>query len=251
MKLDGKIAVVTGGSSGIGKAIVDLFLAEGATVIAADIKEGAKDKAGKLTFVSHDVTQESQWITLFKKVTADHGGFDVLVNCAGIPGANPQDAVHCSTSTWRKVIAVNLEGVFFGCRSSIPYFEKRGSGSIINISSLAGRIAVPFAVAYAASKAGVSSLTKSVALYCAAKNPAIRCNSIAPGAIDTPIWEPFFGNDDSTREIRTNAIVDRIPMKRFGEAKDIAQAALFLASSESKFMTGTEMLIDGGQGAHG
>ncbi len=249
-QLEGKVAFITGASSGIGKATAQLFLEEGATVVGTDLREASLESANFL-FLKHDVTQETEWEANLKKAVSQFGGLDILVNCAGIPSAGEtQDAAHCTLENWRRVLAVNLDGVFLGCKHAIPHLEKRGSGSIINISSYAASIGIPFAVAYGASKAGVSSLTKSVALYCVQKNRRIRCNSIAPGAIDTPIWDPMLGTGAERTE-RARPVVERIPMREFGRPGDVAQTALFLAGPSSRFMTGAEIRVDGGQGAHG
>ncbi len=238
-RLKDKVALVTGGGSGIGRAIAELFKKEGAVVIATDI-------AATSEVWRQDVTLELDWATTLQKVEQLHGGLDVLVNCAGIlGGVERQDVKHCSLELWRRVMAVNLEGVFLGCRAALPAFEKRGSGSIINISSITASMGTPQMVAYGASKAAVSQLTKSVALQCAHKNSKIRCNSIAPGAIKTPIWHSHFGENF---EMAEKALSRVIPMKHFGLPHDVALAALYLASSESSFVTGMELQVDGGQG---
>lgn len=247
-RLDGKVALVTGAASGIGKQIARVFKEAGAAVVASDLRDPQMEG---FTCVTHDVTDEAAWKTVLDHTKKKLGRLDILINCAGIGGLmEPQDAAHCTLEHWRKIFAVNVEGVFLGCRMVAPYLLEEGSGSIVNISSLAGRIGTPLAVAYGASKAAVSHLTKSVAMYLAHKNPGIRCNAIAPGAIETPIWDPFLGQGKE-RESRMQAMTKAVPMKAFGQPTDVASAALFLASEEARYITGTELLVDGGMSAGG
>ena len=177
------------------------------------------------------------------------GKLDVLVNNAGITGFQegfgPQDPENASLESWRCVHAVNADGVFLGCKYAIPLMKKSSAASIINISSRSGLVGIPGAAAYASSKAAVRNHTKTVALYCCEKGYQIRCNSIHPAAILTPMWEPMLGSG-SQRAAAIAQISKDIPMRKMGAADDIADAIVFLASDESKYITGIELTIDGG-----
>lgn len=192
-----------------------------------------------------DVAQEEDWQAL----AARFPQIDVLVNNAGITGFEtgtaPHDPEHASLDDWRAVHAVNLDGTFLGCRYAIGAMRKRGRGSIINISSRSGMVGIPAAAAYASSKAAIRNHTKTVALYCAQQGLDIRCNSIHPAAILTPMWEPMLG-DGPDRAARMAALVRDTPMRRFGEPSEVAAIAVLLASDEAAYVTGAEMTIDGG-----
>ncbi len=247
-RLNGKTCIVTGGGRGIGAAIARAFAAEGASVVvtdkveaaAASVAEGIGGRSLRL-----DVACEDDWAALAKAWPA----CDVLVNNAGITGfedgMRPHDPEHASLSDWRAVHAVNLDGTFLGCRYAIGAMRARGAGSIINISSRSGLVGIPAAAAYASSKAAVRNHTKSVALYCAEQGLNIRCNSIHPAAILTPMWEPMLG-DGPDRAARMAAFVADTPMRRFGTPEEVAAIAVLLASDEAAYMTGTELTIDGG-----
>jgi len=172
-----------------------------------------------------------------------------VVNNAGITGfeeaMRPHDPEHASLADWRAVHEVNLDGTFLGCRYAIGAMRSGGAGSIINISSRSGLVGIPAAAAYASSKAAVRNHTKTVALYCAGQGLNIRCNSIHPAAILTPMWEPMLGNG-TDREARMAAFVADTPMRRFGTVDEVASIALLLASDEAAYMTGTELTVDGG-----
>ena len=174
---------------------------------------------------------------------------DVVVNNAGITGfeesAAPQDPENAALEDWRRVHRTNTDGTFLGCRYAIRAMRKAGSGSIINISSRSGLVGIPGAAAYATSKAAIRNHSKTVALYCAGEGLNIRCNSIHPAAILTPMWEPMLG-DGADREARMASFVADTPMKRFGTAEEVAAVALLLASDEAAYMTGTELTLDGG-----
>ena len=182
-------------------------------------------------------------------IGAKHRRLDVLVNNAGVTGFHQkwglQDPEHATLKSWRAVHAVNLDGVFLGCKHAIPLMKESKAASIINISSIAGLIGIPMAAAYASSKAGVRNHTKTVALYCAEKRYPIRCNSIHPGAIQTPIWDPLIGKGPEV-DSRIKLLIKDTPLKRFGTPEEVAAAVLFLASSESTYITGTELYVDGG-----
>ncbi len=246
-KLQNKTALVTGAARGIGEAIARCFAREGAQVIIADIDRAgeavAKDIGG--AFFKLDVASESDWTQL----AATYPQIDIVVNNAGItgfedgPGAH--DPEHASLQEWHRVHAVNLDGCFLGCRYAIKAMRAKGTGSIINMSSRSGLVGIPGAAAYASSKAAIRNHTKSVALYCAQQGLNIRCNSIHPAAILTPMWEALIW-DDPGREARMAAMVADTPMKRFGSVEEVAAIALMLASDDCAYMTGAELTIDGG-----
>ncbi|WP_199330441.1 glucose 1-dehydrogenase [Microcoleus sp. FACHB-68] len=250
-RVEGKVALVTGGASGIGKATVQMLVREGAQVVITDMNESegkALEEIAGTIFLWHNVTDETLWKSVISETITTFGKLDILVNCAGVTGMTaPQNPENTTLETWRQVMSVNMEGVFLGCKYAIPVMKEHGGGSIVNVSSYAGIIGTPFATAYGASKAGVQQFSKSIALYCAQQGYKIRCNSILPGAILTPLWEPFLSGEE--REERMNQVVKDIPLKVWGEPDDVAYAILYLASDESKFVTGAEIVIDGGQSA--
>ncbi len=251
-RLTGKTALITGAARGIGAAIATAFTKEGAQVIITDIDaqsgQATADALGA-RFIRLDVVLETDWAAVATQIPA----LDVLVNNAGITGfegpfegAPPQhDPENARLEDWRAVHAVNLDGTFLGCRYAIRAMRERGSGSIINISSRSGLVGIPMAAAYAASKAAIRNHTKTVALYCAGQGLNIRCNSIHPAAIMTPMWEPMLGTGPD-RAARAAALVADTPMRRFGEPEEVAALAVLLASDEAAYMTGSELTIDGG-----
>ncbi len=247
-ELKDNLCVVTGAASGIGKAICAAFVTEGARVILTDIAVDAGQAAAVsigCEFFKLDVRDEGDWAAL-----AEHAPqIDTMVNNAGVTGfefsPRPHDPEHTSLADWRAVQAVNCEGTFLGCRYALRAMKARGEGSIINISSRSGLVGIPGAAAYAASKAAIRNHTKSVALYAAQQGWRIRCNSIHPAAILTPIWEPMLG-DGADREARMAALVADTPLKRFGTVEEVAAMAVFLASPQSAYMTGAELVLDGG-----
>ena len=254
-RLEGKTALVTGAARGIGEAIACAFVSEGARVAVTDLDaEGAERLAaalGPAAFaVKLDVREEREWATAMDAVIHRFGGLNILVNNAGITGfegsASPHDPEHVSLENWHAVHRTNLDGVFLGCRAAIRTMRQTGSGgSIINISSRSGLVGIPGAAAYASSKAAVRNHSKSVALYCAEQGLPIRCNSIHPAAVLTPMWEPMLGEGDA-REAAMKAIVADCPMKRFGRPDEVAALALLLASDEAAYINGAELNIDGG-----
>lgn len=251
-RLQNKTALVTGGARGIGAAIARAFRDEGADVILTDIDTATGTATATemgATFAKLDVTSEDDWNSIAERWPS----LDVLVNNAGITGfegpyegAPPaHDPENSRLADWRAVHAVNSDGTFLGCRFAIRAMRAKGAGSIINISSRSGLVGIPMAAAYAASKAAVRNHTKSVALYCAGQGLAIRCNSIHPAAIMTPMWEPMLGSGPD-RVQREAAMVADTPLRRFGEAREVAALAVMLASDEATYMTGAELSIDGG-----
>jgi NAD(P)-dependent dehydrogenase (short-subunit alcohol dehydrogenase family) len=247
-KLQNKSALVTGGARGIGEAIARCFAREGAHVIIGEIDaENGNRVAAEIggTYFDLNVADEIDW----DRLAAEHPSIDIVVNNAGITGfedsPGPHDPEHASLEEWRRVHAVNLDGTFLGCRYAVKAMRAKGAGSIINMSSRSGLVGIPGAAAYASSKAAIRNHTKSVALYCAGQGLNIRCNSIHPAAILTPMWEALIG-DGPDREARMAAMVADTPMKRFGTVEEVAVIALMLASDDAAYMTGSEVHLDGG-----
>jgi 3(or 17)beta-hydroxysteroid dehydrogenase len=247
-RLISKTCVVTGAARGIGRAIAERFHDEGAVVFVTDIDETAGAETASAIgcrFEKLDVRLEADWLRLAEVVPAA----DVVVNNAGVTGFEQgmvqHDPEHASLADWRAVHAVNLDGTFLGCRYAIGAMKGAGTGSIINISSRSGLVGVPLAAAYASSKAAIRNHSKTVALYCAQQGWKIRCNSVHPAAILTPIWEPMLGTEPD-REARMAALVADTPLKRFGMPDEVAAVAVMLASDEATYITGTEITIDGG-----
>ncbi|MBI2738215.1 MAG: SDR family oxidoreductase [Rhodospirillales bacterium] len=245
-ELSGQVAIVTGGASGIGAASAALLAEAGAAVIVADLN-AAKDGVGR--FVRHDVTSEESWQALLADVLESEGRLDIMVNNAGISGG-AGSVESTDVETWQRVQAVNAEGVFMGCKYAIQGMKRtapgkpKSKGSIVNISSVAGLQAGAGSIAYTASKGAVRLLSKSVALYCAEQKYDIRCNSVHPGGVDTPIFDllwQFMGRDEG------KALVDkRHPIGRMAEPNEIGELVLWLASDRSSFVTGAEIAADGG-----
>lgn len=252
-RLENKIALVTGAAQGIGKAITELFHQHGATVILTDISNYygilvSEELGGKCEYFPLNVKFENDWIEVSNYIKSKYGKLDILVNNAGITGfletIGPFDAENVDLESWDEVHKVNATGVMLGCKYAISLMKEHG-GSIVNISSRSGIVGIPSAVAYASSKASVRNHSKSVALYCAEKGYKIRCNSIHPAAIMTPMWDAMLG-EGSEREKIIKQVESGIPVGKFGEALDVAYGALYLASDESKYVTGIELTIDGG-----
>jgi 3(or 17)beta-hydroxysteroid dehydrogenase len=247
-KLENKTALVTGAARGIGAAIARTFAQEGAYVIVADIDiDNGNQVAAEIggDFFPLDVSSEKAWFSLAEA----HPCMDVVVNNAGITGfedsPGPHDPENSSLADWNRIHAVNLDGTFLGCRYAIRAMKAKGEGSIINISSRSGLVGIPGAAAYASSKAAIRNHSKSVALYCAQQGWKIRCNSIHPAAILTPMWEALIG-DGPDRETRMAAMVADTPLRRFGTAEEVAAIALLLAGDEASYITGSELSVDGG-----
>jgi NAD(P)-dependent dehydrogenase (short-subunit alcohol dehydrogenase family) len=253
-RLNGKIALVTGAARGIGAAIAQAFIAEGARVWITDIDTEAGEALAKslgsnARWRSLDVRREGEWSAALSDVLGKDDRLDVLVNNAGITGFEQGTVAHdpenADLEDWRAVHATNLDGTFLGCKHAIRAMRRTGKGSIINISSRSGVVGIPGAAAYASSKAAIRNHTKTVALYCAEQGLEVRCNSIQPAAISTPMWEPLLG-EGTDREARMAAFVADTPLRRFGQPSEVAAIAVLLASDEAPYMTGTEINIDGG-----
>jgi 3(or 17)beta-hydroxysteroid dehydrogenase len=250
-RMDGKVALVTGAAMGIGRACAELLAAEGGAVVAtdrettlgADVVAGIRSGGGRAVFVAHDVTSETQWAHAVDEARRAFGKLDVLVNNAGVGRAG--DVEHETLQAWHDLLAINLDGVFLGIKHAIPPMREAGGGSIINLSSIEGLIGDPSLAAYNASKGGVRLLTKSAALYCAKNGTRIRVNSVHPGYVWTPMVQHFTEASGHAEELRRT--LERLhPVGHLGEAKDVAYGILYLASDESKFVTGAELVIDGG-----
>ena len=247
-RLTDKICIITGAARGIGQAVAARFKEEGARVLLTDIDDvlGAETASALGCEYRHlNVAEEADWQALREVFPA----IDVLVNNAGITGfesgTGPHDPENVTLADWRAIHQVNLDGVFLGCRYAIGAMKKQASGAIINISSRSGLVGIPGAAAYASSKAAIRNHTKTVALYCAQNGWNIRCNSLHPAAIMTPMWEPMLG-DGEAREAAMRAIVADTPMQRFGTPQEVAAVCAMLASDEAAYITGTEINIDGG-----
>ncbi|MEH6549890.1 MAG: glucose 1-dehydrogenase [Pseudomonadales bacterium] len=252
LRLDNKVALVTGGASGIGEAVCKRFAEEGAVVIVSDINvAGAERVAAEISAVGGDavaraldVTDQQAWIAIVDYIMAEHGRLEVLVNNAGIVLVGSVE--HASLEDWHKTLAVNLDSVFLGSQTAIKVMKNTG-GSIINISSIEGLIGEPGTAAYNASKGGVRIFTKSAALYCAQEDYNIRVNSVHPGFIETPMVINGFAEMEADVAVTMAELLgSSIPLKAMGRPLDIANGCLFLASDESVYMTGSELVIDGG-----
>ena len=250
-RVQGKLALVTGAAQGLGAAIAESLVSEGARVLLTDINEaGVRECAAAINAqypdtafsLEHDVASESSWVDAVAAARRELNGLNILVNNAGIGSIASVEEE--SLETWRHVHAVDLDGVFLGCKHALPLIAESGGGSIINISSISGIVASHNFAAYNSAKAAVRHLSKSVALHCAQTNNGVRCNSVHPAFIDTAILDGFSGS--AGRDKIIDKLSRQIPLGRIGEAEDVAYAVLYLASDESKFVTGTELILDGG-----
>jgi NAD(P)-dependent dehydrogenase (short-subunit alcohol dehydrogenase family) len=255
-RVAGKIALVTGGAQGLGEAAARMLAREGAKVAVSDVNAKGAEKVaasinqfhpGAAIALAHDVTREDEWQAVIAEIERAFGGLHILINNAGIGGGS--DVESTSLEVWRRIHLVDLESVFLGCKSAIPLMagtvKKTGlGGSIVNISSIAGIIAGHNMAAYNSAKAGVRHLSKSVALHCAKRGYNIRSNSVHPVFIATPILDNLverFGKEEAYAKLGR-----QVPLGKIGEPDDIAYAVLYLASDESKFITGAELKVDGG-----
>ncbi len=250
MRLRGRLALVTGSSSGIGRAIALLFAEEGADLVLCDVRSASRlpeetpdtetavrALGRRVRFHRSDVASEADAAALFGAVLDEHGRLDVLVNCAGVFQRGPVSDV--PLDEWRRVLGVNLTGCFLTIRAAIPLLRESSAPSIVNVSSIHGRVGTGTAATYCASKGGVENLTRQVAVDYG--RLGIRCNAIAPGTIETAMSLPFRNDPQMLREYRTRTLLPRL-----GAPRDVAFAALYLASEESSFVTGHSLVVDGG-----
>lgn len=253
-RVAGKLALVTGAAQGLGRADCTYLAREGARVLCTDMNaNGAAETAAKINAemgsgtaysLQHDVTSQHDWAAAIDASREQLGGLSVLVNNAGI-GVNGNIET-CTFEDWRKAFAVNVDSAFLGCQAALPLMKDHQPGSIVNISSIAGLIASDTMPAYNASKAAIWMLTKSVALHCAKRGWDIRCNSVHPTFVDTPILDGIGQKAGLEKEVVMGKLARQIPLGRVGEPVDIAMGVLYLASDESRFMTGAELKLDGG-----
>ncbi len=263
-RLEGRIALVTGGGRGIGQAIAEAFAEEGAQIILADILEkdgpaaarkiNQRHGEGRARFVRLDVTDEENWRELCARCEQDFGGLDILANNAGIYHTAPVSET--TLEDWRRVMAVNVDGVFLGCKHALPLLKKRagkwrGGGAIINLSSMAGIDGAAMHSAYCSSKGAVRLMTKAVALEAAAEDPPVRVNSLHPGVVETAMGGEVVqtmihaGRANDTQSA-AGVVAMLHPLRRMGQAGEIARAAVYLAGDDAAFITGAELVIDGG-----
>ena len=250
-RVGGKVALITGAGMGLGRATALLLASEGARIAVTDIDpRGGRETVdliatagGEAFFLEHDVADEAAWQRAIAGVEERFGRLDVLVNNAGI--AIARNVEETTLEEWHRTMAVNSDGVFLGCKTAIPLMRCSGGGSIVNLSSIDGIIGEAELAAYCASKGAVRTLTKSVAAHCAEQRTGIRCNSVHPGYIWTAQTETYFRDLGNLDEERAKAL-SRHPIGFLGEPNDIAYMILYLASDESKFVTGSEMVVDGG-----
>jgi NAD(P)-dependent dehydrogenase (short-subunit alcohol dehydrogenase family) len=253
-RVEGKVAMVTGGRRGLGKASAILLAKEGAKVIITDRKdEGAesvleeiKRGGGEALFIQQDVTKEEDWQRVIEQTVGRFGNLDILLNNAGVGAGKNIEEI--TLEDWRWVMSVNLDGVFLGTKHAIETMKTTGGGSIINMSSVEGLVGDSRLVAYDSSKGGLRTLTKSAALHCAKRGYKIRVNTVHPGFIDTAMVRGFLKAQakDGDVEAARKALISLHPIGHLGEPDDVAYAVLYLASDESKFATGSELVIDGG-----
>src|SRR5437660_4336987 len=261
-QVQGKVALVTGGASGIGAAVAGLLAREGASVAVTDIDDlrgpeivaGIKKAGHEAVFLHHDVTSEARWVEVVSEVEKRFGRLDILVSNAGI-GISVPSITDMSLEDWRRQTAINLDGVFLSVKHCLPAMRKTGGGSVIMMSSLAGLRGAAGLSGYSATKGGVRLFAKSIAMECATFGDGIRVNSVHPGIIDTPIWGKIPAGAAGAGQ---NAPIDPeeraklvTPLGRAGHAEEIAQGVLYLASDASRYVTGTELVIDGGMYAGG
>lgn len=253
MNLAGKTAIVTGGAGGIGGETARQLAAAGAKVLITDVQESAGTAlAGHIggTFLRHDVSDERQWTDVVQAACALGGSIDILVNSAGISGDFAKSGLATTLAEWRRVLGINLDGTFLGCRTVMPIMLEQGQGSIINLSSATSFMATPTGLAYGASKAGVEQLSRSMAIIGARDGKQVRCNSVHPGVIATEMHNSILSKLADKLGVTAADVekqrVSAVPMGHRGAALDIANMIVFLASDEARYITGAAMRVDGG-----
>jgi len=248
-RLTGKVALVTGGAAGIGRGIVEAFVAEGARVVLSDINESAGQQTARdtgATFVPHDVAEPAGWEPVMAAIGRDHGRLDVVVNNAGV--ISNQSIEEVDMDTWNRVVGINMTGVMLGCRHAVDAMRRNpggSSGSIINIGSTTSFLGLSNDLVYTATKTAVLGITRSVATWCAREGLNIRCNSLHPGAIYTDILKSHVDEDPAMFEVFSRMA----PIGRMGTVEEVAKLAVFLASDDSSFSTGAQFVADGGIGS--
>ncbi len=255
-RLAGKIALVTGAGQGLGAATARRLIEEGARVVITDrngVTGSEVAAAIGARFVRQDVSDEDGWVALATSIADSEGALHVLVNNAGIEGDPdaPKDPEHAPRADWDRIFAINSTGVFLACKHMITLIAQSGGGSIINLSSVASKLPTPFIAAYGASKASVEHFSRTVALHCAQSGHAIRCNSVHPGQVITPMLEALFARMGRPAALTAEQFGEqwaatRIPLRKLQEPVDIANLILFLASDESRYITGQAIACDGG-----
>jgi 3(or 17)beta-hydroxysteroid dehydrogenase len=246
-RVQDKVVVVTGAASGLGEADARLLAAEGAHVVMTDInRDRGEEIASEIgaKFFEHDVSVESVWLELMTVVEQEHGRLDALINNAGI--AVIADIETTTTDQWRKTMGVHLDGTFWGCQSAIELMKKSGGGSIVNMSSTAALVGIPSYLAYSAAKGGIRSMTKAIAIHCKQQKLGIRCNSVHPGSISTPMVHQALKELVGIDMLEASDIEKTRADLGIGEPNDVAYMVLYLVSDESRHITGAEMVIDNG-----
>ena len=248
MRVDGKVALITGGGSGMGKVASELFASEGAKIVLTDVNDVAgaatassiRDTGGEAKYVHADVSREADAEAMVRTAVETYGGLDILYNNAGVMLPDDGSVHTTSEDIWDLTLAVNVKGVAFGCKYGIPAMLEGGGGSIVNVASFVAWVgAATSQTAYTASKGAVLAMTREIAVEYARRG--VRCNALCPGPIDTPLLMQLL-SDEQKRQRR----LVHVPMGRFGRAEELAKAALFLASDDSSYMTGASLIVDGG-----
>ena len=253
-RVDGKVALVTGAGSGLGRASAQMLAAEGAAVAVTDVNrqtahataDEISGNGGQAIALGHDVTRPDEWQAAIDETFSALGGINILVNNAGVSiGGSIEDL---EFETWKKLHEIDLDSVFHGCKLALPALRDSGNGSIVNISSVSIILGRPKAVGYGTVKAGVAYLTNSVALYCAENGYPVRCNSVHPAIADTPLLKRFFDQAESEEKARQALAADN-PLGAILQPDDVAYGVLYLASDEARMVNGAELVIDGGMTA--
>jgi 3(or 17)beta-hydroxysteroid dehydrogenase len=257
--LGNKIVLITGATSGIGLACAKLAIKQNAArVILSNQNEKTGEELDRslgnsCEFIKLDVRSEEEWEKAIGFIESKYGRLDVLINNAGITGTKLKNQAlgleETSFESWKEVLSVNLDGIFLGCKSAMKLMAKSSGASIVNVGSRSGINGRHDRIAYASSKAALSTLTKSIAIYATSKNYNVRCNLVLPSTILTPMWEPLLEKNENGNLELPEKYSEKIPMKRFGIPEEVANAILFFASDDSSYITGAEIIVDGGTSA--